>query len=83
MLDYYYIKNHYRLIAVDLSRQKGFWFKSNLAKIIHWTIKNPADLSTDGTQSMFVLTVLEKINETRLKFSQGSVTILWKMGNYE
>ena len=22
LLDYYYVKNHYRLIAVDLSRQK-------------------------------------------------------------
>ena len=25
-------------------------------------------------QSMFVLTILEKIKETRLKFSEGSVT---------
>ena len=25
---------------------------------------------------MFVLTILEKIKETRLKFSQGSVTVL-------
>ena len=27
-------------------------------------------------QSMFVLTVLERNKETRLKFSQGSVTVL-------
>ena len=27
-------------------------------------------------QSMFVLVILEKIKETRLKFSQGSVTVL-------
>ena len=26
----------------------------------------------DGSQSMFVLTILEKIKETRVKFSQGS-----------
>ena len=32
---------------------------------------------------MFILTVLEKINEKRLKFSQGNVTVLWKMANYE
>ena len=32
-------------------------------------------------QSMFVLTILEKIKETRLKFSQGSVTVLEKMAN--
>ena len=27
-----------------------------------------------NNQSMFVLTILEKIKETRLKFSEGSVT---------
>ena len=30
----------------------------------------------DNGQSMFVLTILEKIKETRLKFSQESVTVL-------
>ena len=32
---------------------------------------------------MFVLAILEKIKETRLKFSQGSVTVLQKMANYQ
>ena len=32
---------------------------------------------------MFILTILEKIKETRLKFSQGSVTVSWKMANYQ
>ena len=32
--------------------------------------------NVDGTQSMFVLTILEKIKETRITFSQGSVTVL-------
>ena len=32
---------------------------------------------------MFVLTILEKIKETRLKFSQGSVTVLQIMTNYQ
>ena len=32
---------------------------------------------------MFVLTILEKIKETRLKSYQGSVTVLSKMENYE
>ena len=32
---------------------------------------------------MFVLTILEKFEETRLKFSQGGVTVPWKMVNYE
>ena len=32
---------------------------------------------------MFVLTILEKIKETKLKLSQGSLTALWKMANYQ
>ena len=32
---------------------------------------------------MSVLTVLENIKNTRLKFSQGSITVSWKMPNYE
>ena len=33
-----YIKNSYRLVAVDLSRIR-FWSKSNRTNINHWTIK--------------------------------------------
>ena len=32
---------------------------------------------------MFVLTILEKIKKLRLKCSQGSVTVLEKMANYQ
>ena len=32
---------------------------------------------------MFVLTISEKIKETRITFSQGSVTVLQKMANYQ
>ena len=35
---------------------------------------NATDAGND--QSMFVLTILEKFKETRLKFSQRSVTVL-------
>ena len=38
-------------------------------------LKNPDNASVES-ESMFVLTILEKIKETRLKFSQGSVTVL-------
>ena len=44
-------------------------------------LKNVGGINADGVQSMFVLTLLEKIKETRLKFPQGSVTILQKMIN--
>ena len=32
---------------------------------------------------MFILTILEKIKETRLKLSQGSVIVLQIMVNYQ
>ena len=38
-------------------------------------LKNDDGENADGTQSMFVLTILEIIKQTRLKFSQGSVTV--------
>ena len=38
-------------------------------------LKNVDGVNTDGTQSMFVLTLLEEIKETRLTFSQGSVSV--------
>ena len=80
LLDYEYIKSHHRLITVDLSRQKKLH-----AKAVEWIgfvgkLKNldgEGDANDAGNdQSMFALTVLEKINKTRLKFSQGSLTVL-------
>ena len=38
--------------------------------------KNEDGINADATQSMFVLTILEKIKETRLKCSKESVTVL-------
>ena len=32
---------------------------------------------------MIILTILEKNEKTKLKFSQGSFTVLWKMVNYQ
>ena len=76
-------KNHYRLITVDLSGQKESdadpkaiqqrEFTGQLEKL------DADDNATDernNDQSMLVLTILEKIKEARLKFSQGSVTIV-------
>ena len=78
LLDYNYIKNHYRLIAVDLSRQKELDADPKAIQQIEFVGKlkkldaygNATDAGND--QSMFVLTILEKIKETRLKFSHKS-----------
>ena len=32
---------------------------------------------------MFILKILEKIKESRLKLSQGSATVLWKITSYQ
>ena len=70
LLDYDYIKNHYRLIAVDLSRQKELDADPKATQQIEFIgqLKNVDGVDADGTQNMFVLTILEKITETRLKF---------------
>ena len=48
-----------------------------------WTIENAEGINADGTRNMIVLATLEKIEETRLTFSQGNVTVLKKVTNYQ
>ena len=69
-------KSFYRLIAVDLSRQKELDADLKAIQQIEFVgqIKNAADRMVDG-ETMFGLAILGKIKETRLKFSQGSVTV--------
>ena len=72
MLDYEYIKNHYRLIAVDLRRRKKIdvvtkaiqskKFVGQLQKIDD----NITATDKGKDESMFALTFLEKMKETRL-----------------
>ena len=72
----------YRLIAVDLSRQRELDADPNPIQPVELVrqSKHVDDeynaVNADGTQNMIVLTILEKIKETRLKFSQGGVTVL-------
>ena len=42
LLDYQYFKDHYNLIAIDLSKQKEFdaGFKSNSTSWVLWDAKN-------------------------------------------
>ena len=77
MLDYDYIKSHYRLIAVDLSRQKKLDAdpKAIQQKEFLGQLKHP-NSEIVYNESMFVLKILEKIKEMRLNFSQESVTAL-------
>ena len=72
MLDYDNIQNHYRLIAVDLSRQKQFDADPKALQqieLIEQLKKLDADDNAtdagDNDQSMFVLTILGKKTEKR------------------
>ena len=81
LLDYDYIKNRYRLIAVDLSRQNELDTNPKTIQRIEFVgqlkKRGADDNATDAgnDQSMFILTILEKTKETRLRSSQGSVTV--------
>ena len=82
LLDYDYIKNRYRLLAVDLSRQKELDADPKAIQQIEFVGQlkklDANDNATDAgdDQFMFALRIFEKIKEARLKFSQGSLTVL-------
>ena len=80
LLDYDYIRNHYMLIAVDLKRQK----ESNadpkaIQQIAFVGQLKKLNNANNNPESMFILTILEKNKEPRLKFSKGSVTLLYSV----
>ena len=60
-----------------ISRQKELDADAKAIQQIEFVgqLKNPDNVIVTN-ESMFVLTILENIKETRLKFSQGSVTVL-------
>ena len=62
MLGYDWIKNHYRLIAVDLRRQKEFHVDPKAIKQIEFVgeLTNVDSINADGAESIFILTILEK-----------------------
>ena len=68
LLDYDYIKNHYRLITVDLSRQKVLDADPKATQQIKFVgkLKNP-DNQIFVNESMFVLTSLGKNQKHKIK----------------
>ena len=66
LLDFAYFKNHYKLIAIDLSKQTK--------------LKEPQQISFIGklsnTLGAAILSIIKKSEETTFNFSQNSVTII-------
>ena len=70
LLDYSYFNNHYKMIAIDLSKQQVFDADPRATQQINFT----ANLDRDGNATMFF--IIEEVKETVLDFSQGNVKVL-------
>ena len=70
LLDYNYFKNHYNMIAIDLSKQQVLGSDPKAIKQINFT----ANLDRVGNATIFF--VIEEVKETALDFSQGTVRVL-------
>ena len=70
LLDYLYFKNHYKMIAIDLSKQQALDADPRAIQQINFT----ANLDRAGNTTMFF--IIEEAKETVLNFSQGTVKVL-------
>ena len=70
LLDYTYLKDHYKMIAIDLSKQQAFDADPRAIQQISFT----ANLDREGNTTMF--SIIEEAKETVLDFSQGTVKVL-------
>ena len=66
---------HYKLKAVNLKIQKELVTDPKAIQQMAVVGQN-VNVNADGTQSMFVLTILDKIKTTQWTFYQGSVPVL-------
>ena len=69
LLDYFYFKENYKMIAIDLSKQQALYADPRAIQQINFT----ANLDTDGNTRMFC--IIEEAKETVLDFSQGTVKV--------
>ena len=74
MLDYSCFKDHYKLIAIDLSKQQALDVDPRTIQQIIFT----ANLDRAGNTTMSFIT--EEAKETVLNFSQGTVKVFRMQG---
>ena len=70
LLDYSYFKDHYKMIAIDVSKQQVLDADPRPIQQINLT----ANIDRVGNTTMFF--IIEAVKETVLDFSQGTVKFL-------
>ena len=73
LLDYAYFKDNYRLIFVDLSKQKALDVDLKSTRQIYFTGKTK---STFANTRVIIYCIVEQSNETTLRFSRGRTKVL-------
>ena len=69
LLDYPYLKDHYKITVIDLSKQQPLNANSRAIQQIGFT----ANLDRNGNTTMFF--IFEEAKETVFEFSQGTVKV--------
>ena len=73
MLDYAYFKDNYKLIAVDLSKQKALDADTRaMQQIIFQGV-----LGGDDNTKIRLYTIIEQSKEIVLEFYKGTTKVLW------
>ena len=72
LLDYYYFKKHYSIIACDLSKQTELDPDPRKMQQLECVFMSDTDSQ--------ILTILEKSKEPKLEFSKGTTKVLIKNG---
>ena len=70
LLDYPYFKDHYKLIAIDLSKQQALNTDPRAIQQINFTV----NLDRNANTTMFF--IIEEVKETVLNFLKGDVKVL-------
>ena len=73
LLDYAYFKDNYRLIFVDLSKQKALDVDLKSTRQIYFTGKTK---STFANTRVIIYCIVEQSNETTLRFFRGRTKVL-------
>ena len=70
LLDCNYCKKHYKMIAIDLSKQQELDANPKAIEQINFT------RNLSGNNNKLIFFIVEEVNKTELDFSQGTIKVL-------